>query len=177
MVKSMKSTTAIAVDGSIAIDALALGFVPESFSVSTSAARIKKMSAKPSVDRPVLADPQVWSSTMAEFLFLYRGADAVTAALSPKEMQDYMQRFQNWIVSLTKTGKLTSCGPLEKGGKTLVGPNGLVTDGPFAETKDLIGGYSVVSAKDLDEATELARDCPFLAIGGTVEIRAVLDVK
>jgi hypothetical protein len=114
---------------------------------------------------------------MAEFLFLYRGADAVTAALSPKEMQDYMQRFQNWIVSLTKAGKLTSCGPLEKSGKMLVGPNGLVTDGPFAETKDLIGGYSVVSAKDLDEATDVACDCPFLAIGGTVEIRAVLDVK
>ncbi len=114
---------------------------------------------------------------MAEFLFLYRGADADTAALSPKEMQDYMQRFQNWIVSLTKAGKLTSCGPLEKGGKMLVGPSGLVTDGPFAETKDLIGGYSVVSAKDQDEATELARDCPFLAIGGTVDIRAVLDVK
>ena len=114
---------------------------------------------------------------MAEFLFLYRGTDAVTAALSPKEMQDYMQRFQSWIVSLTKTGKLASCGPLEKGGKTLAGPDGLLTDGPFAETKDLIGGYSVVSAKDLDEATALARDCPFLALGGTVEIRAVLDVK
>jgi hypothetical protein len=150
---------------------------PSALPLAQGAARIKKMSVKPAVDRPVLADPHLWSSTMAEFLFLYRGADVATAALSPKEMQDYMRRFQNWIVSLTKTGKLTSCGPLEKGGKTLVGPIGLVTDGPFAETKDLIGGYSVVSAKDLDEATELARDCPFLAIGGTVEIRAVLDVK
>jgi hypothetical protein len=114
---------------------------------------------------------------MAEFLFLYRGTDAVTAALSPKEMQDYMQRFQSWIVSLTRTGRLSSCGPLEKGGQTLVGPDGHVTDGPFAKTKDLIGGYSVVPAMDLNEATELARDCPFLAISGTVELRAVLDVK
>jgi hypothetical protein len=114
---------------------------------------------------------------MAEFLFLYRGNEAVTAALSPKEMQDYMQRFQSWIVSLTKAGRLSSCGPLEKGGKTLVGLNGFVTDGPFTETKDIVGGYSVVSARDLDEATELARACPFLAVGGTVEIRAVLDVR
>jgi hypothetical protein len=135
------------------------------------------MSAKPSVDRPILAELHVENRTMAEFLFLYRGTGAVTAALSPKEMQDYMQRFQSWIVSLTKTGRLTSCGPLEKGGKTLVGPEGFITDGPFAETKDLVGGYSVVSAKDLDEATALARDCPFLTVGGTVEIRAVLDVK
>jgi hypothetical protein len=150
---------------------------PKALPLAQSAARIKKMSAKPAVDRPVLADPHVWSSTMAEFLFLFRGADAATAALSPKEMQDYMRRFQSWIVSLTKAGKLTSCGPLEKSGKTVVGPIGLVTDGPFAEMKDLIGGYSVVSAKDLDEATQLARDCPFPAIGGTVEIRAVLDVK
>ena len=112
---------------------------------------------------------------MAEFLFLYRGADAVTAALSPKEMQDYMQRFQNWIVSLTKTGKLTSCGPLEKDGKTLVGANGLVTDGPFAETKEQLGGFFLIEAKDIDEACAVASRFPPARIG-IIEVRPVQEL-
>ena len=62
-------------------------------------------------------------------------------------------------------------------GRTLSGPKALMTDGPYAEAKDLIGGYTVISAEHLDEATEIARGCPFLPVGGTVEIRPVLSVK
>jgi hypothetical protein len=114
---------------------------------------------------------------MAEFLYLYRGTDPVVAALSPHQMQDYMQRFQGWITSLTQAGKISSCGPLGDGSRTIAGAKASVTDGPYAEAKDLIGGYTVISARDLDEATEIARGCPFLAVGGTVEIRSVLAVK
>jgi hypothetical protein len=114
---------------------------------------------------------------MAEFLYLYRGTDPVVAAMSPRQMQDYMQRFQGWIVSLTQAGKISSCGPLAEGGRTMVGPKASVTDGPYAEAKDHIGGYTVITASDLDEATDIARGCPFLAVGGTVEIRSVLAVK
>jgi hypothetical protein len=67
---------------------------------------------------------------MAEFLYLYRGTDPVVAAMSPRQMQDYMQRFQGWIVSLTQAGKISSCGPLAEGGRTMVGPKASVTDGP-----------------------------------------------
>jgi hypothetical protein len=59
----------------------------------------------------------------------------------------------------------------------MIGSAGLMTDGPYAEAKDLIGGYTVIAAKDFDEATEIARGCPFLGVGGTVEIRSVLSVK
>jgi hypothetical protein len=52
-----------------------------------------------------------------------------------------------------------------------------MTDGPYAEAKDLIGGYTVISADSLDEATEIARGCPFLVVGGTVEICPVLSAK
>lgn len=114
---------------------------------------------------------------MAEFLYLYRGSDPIIAAMSPQQMQDYMRRFQDWVIELTKAGKISSCGPLGDGGRTMVGPQGSVTDGPYAEAKDHIGGYTVIAAKDIEEATEVARGCPFLAIGGTVEIRSVLAVK
>jgi hypothetical protein len=114
---------------------------------------------------------------MADFLYLYRGTEPVTAALSPQQMQDYLRHFQEWIVSLTKADKISSCGPLGQGGRTLAGPRALITDGPYAEAKDLIGGYTVISADNLDDATEIARGCPFLLVGGTVEIRSVLGVK
>ena len=110
---------------------------------------------------------------MADFLRLYRGTEPVNAALSPQQKQDYLRHFQDWIISLTKAGKISSCAPLAQGGRTLAGPRSLITEGPYAEAKDLVGGYTVISAENLDEATEIARGCPFLVVGGTVEIRPV----
>src|SRR6516165_7309937 len=106
------------------------------------------------------------SIRMADFLYLYRGSERVNAALSPQQMQDHMQRFQDWIASLTKAGKISSCGPLAGGGRTVKGPTAEVSDGPYAEAKDLIGGYTVLSASDIHEATDVARGCPFLNVGG-----------
>ena len=114
---------------------------------------------------------------MADFLYLYRGSERVNAALSPQQMQEYLQRFQGWIASLTKASKISSCGPLAAGARTINGPTAEVSDGPYAEAKDLIGGYTVLNASDFDEATEIARGCPFLNVGGIVEIRSVLSVK
>ena len=114
---------------------------------------------------------------MAEFLYLYRGAEPIVGALQPQQAQDYLQKFQNWILELTTAGKIGSCGPLAPDGRVIAGPKAIITDGPFAEAKDIVGGYSVVTAADIDEATELARNCPFLQIGGVVEIRSVLPVK
>jgi len=110
---------------------------------------------------------------MAEFLYLYRGSERVTAGMSPQQMQDYLQRFVGWIGSLGERGRLstTSCAPLEPTGKTLTGPKAVVTEGPYAEAKDLVGGFSVITAQDVDAAIELAGECPFLAVGGMVEVR------
>jgi hypothetical protein len=110
---------------------------------------------------------------MAEFLYLYRGSERVTAGMSPQQMQEYLQRFAGWIGSLGERKLLssTSCAPLDPSGKTLSGPKAVVTEGPYAEAKDLVGGFSVISAQDLDAAVVLARECPFLGVGGTVEVR------
>jgi hypothetical protein len=90
-------------------------------------------------------------------------------------MQDYLRHFQEWIVSLTKAGKISRRGPLAQGRRMLAGPRALMTDGPYAGAGDLIGGYTVISVDSLDEATEIARGCPFLVVGGTVEICPVLS--
>jgi hypothetical protein len=108
---------------------------------------------------------------MNEYLYLYRGGDPMG---SPEEMQKTMKVWMGWFEELGKKGNLKDGGqPLDKGGKIVKGKS--VTDGPFAE-KDLVGGYSLVLAKDLAHAAELAKGCPLLQHGGQVEIRPVLKM-
>jgi hypothetical protein len=87
-----------------------------------------------------------------------------------------MQRWRTWIEQLTKSGKYKGGFPLEAGGKIVSGANKLITDGPFPESKEVVGGYLLVSAKDLAEAVELSKGCPTFAEGGTVEVRPIADM-
>lgn len=110
---------------------------------------------------------------MANFLYIFRGGGGMSR-LSPQEMQQSMQKWGAWIQALTKTGNFKGGDPLEDGGKVLRGKKKVVTDGPYAEAKDLVGGYLLVSATSLDEATELARGCPGLENeNGIVEVRQI----
>jgi hypothetical protein len=61
---------------------------------------------------------------------------------------------------------------LASGGK-VVKPNNVITDGPYTEIKETLGGYSIVKAENLDEAAELAKGCPGLLTGGSVEVREI----
>jgi hypothetical protein len=72
---------------------------------------------------------------MTDILYLYRGTERVNGALSPRQMQDYLRHFQDWIISLTKAGKISSCAPLAQGGRTLAGPRSLITEGPLCRSK------------------------------------------
>lgn len=113
---------------------------------------------------------------MSEFLFLYRGAQRPT---SPEQMQQIMQKWMAWFQDLAAQGKLVDRGqPLEpSGGKVVQATTKTVIDGPFAEAKDLIGGFSIVQADDLDEAAELAKGCPVLEVGGNVEVRPIMKIS
>jgi hypothetical protein len=112
---------------------------------------------------------------MANYLYLFRGGDRT--GLSPTQMQADMQRWVDWMQALSKTGNFKAGEPLESSGKTLSGKKKTVTDGPFAESKDLIGGYLLVSAETLDHAVELAKGCPIFEHDGTVEVRAIREMK
>ena len=97
---------------------------------------------------------------MAEFLYLYRGGQRGTTA---EESEQIMQKWMNWFKELTATGNLKDGGqPLEAEGKVVRDKRGTVTDGPFAEAKDLVGGYTLVEAESLARAAELAQGCPIL---------------
>jgi hypothetical protein len=111
---------------------------------------------------------------MAEFLYLYRGGQSDWA---PEESQQIMQKWMNWFKELTASGNLKDGGqPLERAGKLVKSKDGPATDGPFAETKDLVGGYTLVEAPSLENAAELAKGCPILERKGFVEVRPVMKI-
>ena len=110
---------------------------------------------------------------MSEFLYLYRGGRRGT---TPEESEQIMGKWMAWFKDLTASGNLKDGGqPLESEGRT-VGVNGAITDGPFAEAKDVVGGYTLVEADSITRASELARGCPILERGGTVEVRPVMKM-
>jgi hypothetical protein len=89
-------------------------------------------------------------------------------------MQKTMERWVAWFKDLGAKGHLKDPGhPLDPAGKVIRGKQKVVNDGPYAEAKDVVGGYIVVEAKDLTHAAELAKDCPILEVGGSVEIRPI----
>ncbi len=109
---------------------------------------------------------------MANFMLIFRGGNS--AGDSPEQMQQHMQKWFAWFDGLSKSGVFKGQGaPLEPGGKVLRGARKTVSDGPFAEAKDVVGGYAIVEAKDLEAAVEIARGCPTYEKDGAVEVRPV----
>lgn len=110
---------------------------------------------------------------MAEFLYLYRGGQAER---SPDRQQQEMQKWMTWLKDLGEKGHIKDAGqPLEQTGKLVKGKQKSVTDGPYAE-KDVVGGYTLVEAKDLAQATTLSSGCPIFEVGGSVEVRPVMKM-
>ena len=111
---------------------------------------------------------------MSEFLFLYRGGDTER---SPERMQQTMQKWMSWLNELGEKGHIRDQGqPLERTGKLVKGRQKSVTDGPFAEAKDVVGGYTVIQARDLAQAVELSKGCPIFEADGAVEVRPVRKI-
>lgn len=111
---------------------------------------------------------------MEKYIFLFRGGDG--SSLSPEQQQEQMGKWMQWVDKLSKQGRYLAGEPLLPVGKTITGPKKSVTDGPFAESKEIVGGFFMIHAKDLDEATEIAKECPDYHLGGIVEVRQVMKL-
>ena len=112
---------------------------------------------------------------MNEFVFLYRGGERPT---SPEQGQQVMQKWMAWFKELADKGHVVDRGqPLERTGKVVRGGGKSVIDGPFAEAKDVVGGYTLIKANDLAQAVELAKGCPILQRGGEVDVRPVMKLE
>jgi hypothetical protein len=112
---------------------------------------------------------------MSQFVYLYRGGEA---GRSPERIEQMMQKWMAWFKQLADEGHIKDRGqPLERIGKLVKGKQKAVTDGPFAEAKDIVGGYTLIEARDLEQAVELSKGCPIFENEGAVEVRPVMKLN
>ena len=111
------------------------------------------------------------------FLLLFRNAGPdVHQHLTPEEQEQLTKRWNDWVDGLMAKGQMQHGRPLGFDGRVVSGSRGeRVTDGPFAEATEVVGGYVLLSVANLDEATTIAKQCPGLPLGLSVEVRPVLD--
>ncbi|MBP7340321.1 YciI family protein [Niveispirillum sp.] len=112
---------------------------------------------------------------MAKFVLILREDPATFASLSPDEMQAIVAEYQSWGQRLGEAGKMAGGEKLrDEGGRHVTAKSGtlLATDGPYAEAKEVIGGFFIVEATDYAEAETLVADCPHIRYG-LIEIRQV----
>ena len=114
------------------------------------------------------------TTASAFMLIIHDVPQATYVALAPEERHESMRRWNAWTDGMAAQGKLVDGHPLEAGRRMISGARGgRVLDGPFAEIKELVGGYFVLTDVSLEEATSLAQQCPNLRYGMTVEIRPI----
>jgi len=113
---------------------------------------------------------------MEKFMYLFRGG-AEGHGLSPEAMQAHMQKWVVWMKTLGEKGILAGGEPLQRTGKQVTGTKKVVTDGPFTEAKEIVGGYLIITAKDIDEAVEISKGCPVLEVDGRLEVRPISKME
>jgi hypothetical protein len=113
---------------------------------------------------------------MSNYLFLFRGGDARRLEQSPEEMQKHMQKWGGWMGGLKEKGQLIDGLPLAKEGKVVEKGGDVITDGPFAEGSEVVGGYLIVTSDDLNGAVEISKGCPIFEHDGNVEVREIMSM-
>src|SRR5919204_5827876 len=106
------------------------------------------------------------------YMLLFRGTD-LRKGLSSEELQKVTDNWMAWFKRLTEQGKAVDGNPLEREGKIVSGKDRVVSDGPFAESKEAIGGYFLLDVGTIEEAIAIAKECPGLPYGIRVEVRPV----
>ena len=110
---------------------------------------------------------------MKDFLFIYKSDYTTMQNRSAEEAEAMMKRWMDWLGNIASQNKLVDRGNrLENSGR-IVKSNNIVTNGPYTDIKESIGGYSLVKAESYDEAVEFAKGCPVLFTGGNVEVREI----
>jgi hypothetical protein len=116
---------------------------------------------------------------MKKYLLLFRGGDARRGEeqQSPEDWQAHMAKWMQWMAALTEQKKFIGAEPLTNNeGKVLTGTKKILTDGPYMEGKEMVGGYLICIANNYDEAVEIAKECPIFEHDGIVEVREIHEL-
>ena len=108
---------------------------------------------------------------MSKYLLLLRGGEF--QQYSSEEMDKIVRKYMDWTDKLRKDGVHVASEELKGGGRVLALKDGEIVDGPFAETKEAVGGFYLVEAENFAQAAEISNECPHLQFGGLVELREI----
>lgn len=110
-------------------------------------------------------------------MLIFRGGAVSGHDLSPSELQAHVEKWYRWSDELARQGRCNTGTALDNPGAAVRGRERVVTDGPYAESKDLVTGSMVFEAASLEDAIDVARGCPTYEFGGSVEVRPVQDPR
>jgi hypothetical protein len=113
---------------------------------------------------------------MEKFMLIFHGQqmdEQMFQELSPEDFQAEIEKWNTWIGGIAGQGKLVGTEGLLPAGKVLTEGGKMVTDGPYTEGKEIVGGYMVLTADTFDEAIALSQGCPIFETGGKVEVRQI----
>ena len=108
-------------------------------------------------------------------MLIFRGGAVSRDDVSPSVLQAHLEKWYTWADEIARRGRRNVGMPLDNRGRVVRGAERVVTDGPYAESKDLVTGAMIIDAASLDDAVDVARGCPTYEFGGSVEVRPVQD--
>lgn len=114
---------------------------------------------------------------MKKFILLLHDDFEKEKAYSPDSMQQLVQEHMAWVQKLSEQGTFLGGDGLVPDGNLITGKDSIVKDGPYIESKEIIGGYYLLQANSLEEVTEIAKECPCHLWGGVTEIRPIMDYE
>ncbi len=114
---------------------------------------------------------------MKEFLMIFRNEFTPDFKPTAEQMQESIKQWQDWMGGIAAQGKFVGTNRLSSAGAKVMKPNNVITDGPYAELKEIVGGYLMVNAENFDQALKLAEGCPIFNVGGNVEVREVIPMS
>jgi hypothetical protein len=110
---------------------------------------------------------------MEKFMFLFRGGDTHVSTAHSQAAMDIIQTWNDWMRGLAEKGILAAGDALKVSGKHVKGSKKVVSDGPYALGNEMVGGYLIVNAKDINEAVEISKGCPIFNEEGSLEVRPI----
>lgn len=114
---------------------------------------------------------------MKEFLMIFRNEFKPDFKPTAEQIQASIKQWQDWIGGIAAQGKFVGTNRLSSADAKVMKPNNVITDGPYAELKEIVGGYLIVNAENVDQALKLAEGCPIFGSGGNVEVREVISMS
>jgi hypothetical protein len=142
----------------------------------TRATRSRRVGAAVDTVEAMASEPRSEEHALrSKFMLIFRGGAVSQHDLSPSELQAHVEKWYRWSDELARQGRRNAGTALGNPGATVRGHERVVTDGPYAESKDLVTGSLIFEAASLEDAIDVARTCPIYEFGGSVEVRPVQD--